>query len=488
MANRKTFSVSVSYPPIYKNKQTAFLSQNRQFQWTNTNNIIFPVIPAYAATLLQSKGYQVFWDDAIAEKLNYQQWLTRLIKNQPDLIAIETKTPVVKKHWKIIDQIKKKLPKSTIVLMGDHVTAIPKESLKHSQVDFILTGGDYDFMLLNLANHLHQKEKLQPGFYFHQKNKIINSGKFVLKHHQLDKLPIIDRQLTKNHLYTHRNSNFKYKPGAYIMSARDCWWGKCSFCSWTTLFPCQQYRRFSPQYSIKEIQNLVNNFNIKEIFDDSGTLPTGDWLNNFSHLLIKQKLNKKISLGANLRMASLSQSEFNLIKKAGFRFLLFGLESANQKTLDKINKNIKVCDIKKTLIESKKAGLVNHITTMIGYPWENLSNYQETINLIYKLFRQGLTDSIQATLLIPYPGTPLFEQLKREKLLLTQDWNKYDMSQPVIKSPLSTKQQKQIIQTFFKGALQPQFLFKQIVSIHSLSDFVHLANYSLKFLLKLKDF
>jgi len=104
-------SVSISYPPLESKKGKPFLSQNRQFQWTNTNNVIYPVIPASAATLLSQKGYKVIWDDAIAENLSYNDWLKRLIKNKPDFIAIETKTPVIKRHWQIIKDIKKKSSK-----------------------------------------------------------------------------------------------------------------------------------------------------------------------------------------------------------------------------------------------------------------------------------------------------------------------------------------------------------------------------------------
>ena len=72
---------------------------------------------------------------------------------------IETKTPVVKKHWSIISDVKKVLPNSKVVLVGDHVTALPQESMEQSKVDFVLTGGDYDFLLLNLVNFLNGKAK-----------------------------------------------------------------------------------------------------------------------------------------------------------------------------------------------------------------------------------------------------------------------------------------------------------------------------------------
>ncbi len=194
-------SVSISYPPLESEKGSPFLSQNRQFQWTNTGNVIYPIIPAYAATLLKSKGIKVFWDDAIAKNLTYQEWLKRLLKNKPDLIAIETKTPVIKKHWKIINEIKKAGWKPIIVLMGDHVTALPEESIKNSKVDYVLIGGNYDFLLDELINLINNNQA--------PKNKIFK----LQKDHDLNSLPIIDRKLTQWQLYAYNNTNYKYKPG-----------------------------------------------------------------------------------------------------------------------------------------------------------------------------------------------------------------------------------------------------------------------------------
>jgi anaerobic magnesium-protoporphyrin IX monomethyl ester cyclase len=494
--SKNRFTISISYPPLDSAKGTPFLSQNRQFQWTNTGNVILPVIPAYAATALDQKGYKVYWDDAIAEDLTYNVWLKRLFKRKPSLIAIETKTPAVKQHWKIISDIKKHKSskwKPIVVLMGDHVTALPVESLQNSRVDFIITGGDYDFMLLNLVDHLVNGTPLESGFYYRTKalkhqSSIINSGKFALIHHNLDTLPIINRELTKWKLYAFKNTNFKYFPGAYIMSGRDCWWGKCTFCSWTTTHPAGTFRNFSVNHTIREIQNLVDNYSVKEIFDDAGTLPVGSWLIDLCHQLINTGLNKKVIIGCNMRFAALNQTQYHLMKQAGFRFILYGLESANQKTLDKICKNTKTSDAKNTLILAKNAGLQPHITIMIGYPWETKSDALKTVDLARQIFREGLADSLQATVVIPYPGTPLFKECDQKDLLLTKNWDKYDMRQPVMKTDMTPDILNSLVQNLFKGILTPKFIIHQLTSIRSINDIKHLFNYSIKYFRKLKDF
>jgi len=487
LAAKKKLKISISYPPLESPKGTAFLSQNRQFQWTNTGNVILPVIPAYGATALKNMGHKIYWDDAIAQKLSYQKWLKRLLKRKPDLIFIETKTPVVKRHWQIINEIKKLLPQSQVAIMGDHVTALPIESLNNSRVDYVITGGDYDFMMISLVKHLTQKSKLEPGFYYRLQNKIKNTGTFALKHHNLDTLPIIDRQLTEWQLYSQNNTNFKYKPGAYLMSGRDCWWGKCTFCSWTTTHPFGTFRTFSVDHTIKEIEYLVT-LGVKEIFDDAGTLPIGQWLNDLCHELIDRGLNKKVVLGCNMRFAALNQEQYDLMAKAGFRFILYGLESSNQKTLDQICKNTKTLDARKTLKMAKKAHLEPHLTIMIGYPWEKLKDAQKTLNEARQLFKDGLADSMQATMIIPYPGTALFAQCQRKKLLLTEDWDNYDMRQPIMKSPLSASTQQQLIRELFYGVLTPKFIWRKIISIRNIDDLKFLSTYAIKYFQKLRDF
>lgn len=462
--------IAISFPPLESKKGTPLLTQNRQFQWFNNPTYIYPVIPAYAATLLAQNGHEVFWDDGIAEELSYDQWGKRLFEQKPDLIVIETKTPVIKRHWQIINELKVKSPKLKTVLMGDHVTALPKESLEKSATDFVIQGGDYDFILLNLVNHLAGKEELKGGIWFRQNNEIKSSGLYSLRENSLDDLPMIDRQLTKWRLYAYKNGNFKYTPGSYMMSARDCWWGHCTFCSWTTMFPGNSYRARSAAKALDEVGLLID-LGIKEIMEDSGTLPIGDWLEEFCHGMIERSYNKKVKIDCNMRINAISDLKtWQLMKKAGFRLILFGLESANQKTLKRINKNLKVDEIETNLKLCKQAGLEPHITAMVGYPWESKADAQKTIDLAKKLFKNGHVDTLQATIVIPYPGTPLYDYCLKNNLLNFTDYERFDQREQVMKSSLSTEDVKKLTQSLYKSFLSPKFIFKKIISIRSIRD------------------
>lgn len=462
--------ISIAYPPIKSEKGTPQLSQNRQFQWFSKHSVIYPVVPAYAATMLNEEDYEVIWHDGIAEKESYNEFLKKFEKNNPDMIAIETKTPVIKHHWRIIDDLKKIHPYCKTVLFGDHVTALPEESMKNSKVDYVLTGGDYDFLLLNLVNHLEKNEELEPGIWYREKEKVKNTGRFKLKHN-LNNLPLINRELTKWRLYAYNNGNYKYTPGTYIMSGRDCWWGKCTFCSWPQMYPC--FRTRKPENVVEEIEHLVDDYGIKEIMDDTGTFPAGKWLKKFCELMIKKGLNEKVRISCNMRYGILKKSDYELMRKAGFRFLLYGLESANQETLNKLDKGIEINDIIKGCRWAKEAGLSPHLTCMMGYPWENYEDAERTINLAREIFNKGWADTLQATIVIPYPGTPLYDECKEKDLLIydgSDEWNHYDMREPVMESSLNIKETKKLTRELYKSFFTPSYIMNKLLSIRSRED------------------
>ena len=479
---------AIAYPPLENEKGVPLLSQNRQFQWFNSPTYIYPMVPAYAATMLQEAGHEVHWEDGIAEEITYQTWLRRMKSQSPDIIALETKTPVIKTHWKIVEEIKDALPETKVVLMGDHVTALPEESMQNSKADYILTGGDYDFLLLNLAEWLEGRARPEAGIWYREEGEIRNTGKFELNH-DLNSLPFIDRDLTKWKLYSEKNGNFKKIPGTYTMIGRDCWWrkgGGCTFCSWTTLYPKWRARR--AELLADEIGQLIENYGVKSVFDDTGAFPIGESLRKFCRLMIERGYNKQIEFSCNMRFGALSSDDYKLMKQAGFRMLLFGLESAQQETLDRINKNLTVEQIKDSCSTAKQACLEPHLTIMLGYPWESREDAFRTFDLAKYLFEKGWADTLQATIVIPYPGTRLFAECKEKGLLNTLDWEEYDMRQMVMKSELCEDDVKEITQRMYKLFMNPRYVMRKFANIRSYEDMAFIVRGAKKVAGHLKDF
>jgi radical SAM superfamily enzyme YgiQ (UPF0313 family) len=459
--------VLIGYPPL-KGKGSPMLTQNRQFQWYHVPAYIFPLVPASAATLLQKNGFDAIWADGIAERTPWEDYHKLLMTEKPDLIAFESKTPVIKQHWKMIDELKQELPESKFVLMGDHVTGFPQESLQNSKVDFVMTGGHYDFMLLSLAKHLAKGEPLAPGFHFRKNGGFENTGPFT-RVYDLNSLPFIDRKLTKAYLYFEKWK--RRDPFYYTMAGRDCAYGKCTFCAWTVTHPAFAVR--SPENVLDEIGHLIEDFGVREIFDDTGTFPGGSWLTKFCEGMIARGFNKKILLSCNFRFAGLTPKTAELMKKAGFRKMKSGLESANQKSLDRIAKGIKVQDIVDGCRVASKAGLEVHLTIMVGFPWETRAEAQNTLNLAGELMTSGAAHMLQSTVLVPYPGTRLYADcLENDWFRIDpRDYDRFDMTQTVLKMPdMGPDEVSKLCGEIYKTYLTPKFLVKNLTKIRSWED------------------
>ena len=462
--------IAIAYPPLESPKGVPLLSQNRQFQWFNRPTYIYPVVPACAATMAKNAGHSVFWLDGIATEKNDGEFLSALSDISPDLVLLETKTPVVHATWDWIATIKRSMPSVRIALCGDHPTAMPQESMEGSQTDYILTGGDYDFLLVNLAAHIEDASiPLEPGIWYRGENgEALSTGLFELNH-DLNSLPRIDRELTQWKLYSVRNGNYRRTPGAYVMAGRDCWHGRCTFCSWTTLYP--KYRTRTPESVVDEIGELIERYGVREIMDDTGCFPVGDWLHRFCRLMIERGYNKKIYFDCNMRFGALGEDDYRLMKEAGFRFVLFGFESANQATLDLVNKRLKVEDIREGARMASSAGLDVHVTVMLGYPWENAVEIERTVELARDLLKRGWAYTLQATMIIPYPGTPLFRECREKGLLLTEKWEDYDMRKQIMRTSVPEEDIRCAIRRIYRGFLHPKALWNRLLHTrHPLED------------------
>ncbi len=428
--------IAIAYPPLPCGKGVPLLTQNRQFQWFSRPTYVFPVVPATAATMLKRAGHEVLFLDGIAAELSPEEFDRRLADFEPDYVVLETKTPVVKRHWRWIDGHDYR-----VILVGDHVTALPEESLANSKAHAVLCGGDWDCMLLDfLSGDRHA------GVY-----------PMVLRHDLADS-PWIDRDLVRWELYAKRNGNFKRTPGTYVMSGRDCWHGKCTFCSWTTLYPV--YRTRDAVDVVDEIEALVNRYGVKEIMDDSGSFPVGAWLKTFCDEMIRRGLNKRVRIDCNMRFGRLGLEDYKLMRRAGFRLVLFGVESANQETLDRFRKGITVADVEEGAKWASEAGLSVHLTFMFGHAWEGPEEVANTVRLARRLLANGHAATLQCTLTVPYPGTPLFRELAANDGLATLDWDEYDQRRAITKTPLVSEDDiKKAIRDVYRGFLQPRAIW-----------------------------
>lgn len=434
--------IIMAWPPVKTNKGFPTASQNRQFQFFRDPTFVYPIIPAIASSMLISAKQEVLWLDAIAEQMDEVEFGQLILQTPPDYMIFESNTPLFSHYCDVINGIKSNLPNIKIILCGEHVTALPEDAKQKCKADYFVQGGKWYFEVF----------KIITGKEWDKKNL----------------LPHIHREITRWWLYAYKNGNFKYIPGTYIMAAQDCWHRPgCTFCSWGNYHKDLMVRPVEDV--LKEIEVLIE-AGFKEIFDDSGTFPTGEWLETFCNEMIRRKYYKYASFGCNMRFGALKDEHYALMAKAGFRMVLWGFESANQTTLDRLNKKYDIRSVSHDLILAKAAGLQSHLTVMFGYPWESLAEAKRTYNMVRWLLLKDWAFSAQATICIPYPGTPLWQECKDNGWLTTEDWNEYDMTKAVMKVPYPEKELFKLQQGIYSLAYHPKFLWNKLRSVRCLED------------------
>jgi hypothetical protein len=67
-------------------------------------------------------------------------------------------------------------------------------------------------------------------------------------------------------------------------------------------------------------------------------------------------------------------------------------------------------------------------------------------------------------MVVPYPGTPLFRELDRDGLLLTKEWDEYDMRRQVMRSGVSEEVTKRAIRDVYRAFLHPETIVRRVVT------------------------
>lgn len=467
MKNKK-LKVAISYPPIVnKRGQKAMVSQNRNVQFFTTPTYLLPVIHAQAATWLKELGHKVRWDDGNSQLKSFDNWYKGLVKFKPDIVVFESTTPVMKFYWSLTKKLKKDLPKAVIVMTGYHSMRKPEETLENSKTDVVLKSNHIDFALSKLVPFIAENKdwrtscKLE-GFTIRvKKGEIRDTGAFR-QVEPINKSPIVDRDLVSWKNYAYENGNFLQTPGTYATSViRDCMFGKCTFCRYNG--PELTFTKLKVEKSLDEYQTLIEKYGVKEIFDDSGVWYRGEDARLFAKGIIERGLHKKgCYFGFNTRFEYLDEETIKLLAEANFRFVLIGLESGSDETLRRLDKGYQKKYIERCLRWMTKYGLHPHLTIMVGYYWETKGMLQETVDYVKFLMYSGLARTLQVTLCTPLDYTPYHQQCIDKGLMLTDDYDDFDMSKLIVKTPEPHETYYEAVREMYSIAINPRFLWRQV--------------------------
>jgi radical SAM superfamily enzyme YgiQ (UPF0313 family) len=477
--------IAISYPPIVnKDGQKAMVSQNRNVQFFKKPTYLLPVVHGQAATWLKNLGYDVLWDDGNSQLKTYEKWYQDLLNWNPDVVVFESTTPVMNFYWRLINQLKSDRPNCIVIMTGYHSMRKPEETLLKSATDIVLRSNHIDFVLRKLVPYIDEHSNWRDecpieGLMIRRDEKdLFDTGNFK-QIEPLDLSPDVDRDLVQWKNYAFENGNYLQTPGTYATSVvRDCMFGKCTFCRYNG--PDLTFSVRSVQKSLDEYQRLIEDYGVREIFDDSGVWYRGAEAREFAKGIIDRGLHKKdCYFGFNTRFGYLDEETVALLAKANFRFVLIGLEACDEETLNRLNKGYGVGDAEQNLKIYTKYGLFPHLTIMVGYYWQTQKQLNQTVKTVKNLMVKGLARTLQVTLCTPLDFTPYHQECIDNDVLLAEGYDDFDMSKLIVKTPIPHDAYYAAVREIYGIAFNPRFVARQLkfLSLHNKSDWQFLFTY-----------
>jgi len=392
---------------------------------------------AYLAAVSERRGDEVVIFDADVEKQSVADFVQEF---KPHLVGITANTPQVKQAWRTARAIKE-VHDCPVVLGGPHVSVLPEESCEKPYVDIVARGEGEDTWI-DISNRLEDYLKDQPVYStsdFMDPAKNIFEGCTGVTYktsdgrinNTLDRSPIADldslpwpayRHFKMEH-YTNLQPTADLVDGSRsfsIMTSRGCPY-RCTFCS-QSIMPIK-WRSRSPESVLAEWRHLVEEFDAQEIgiLDDSANIRVKR-MEEMGRLLIENNLNHVPWIFVNGIRANLASKELlTLLKQAGLKRVAFGVETGDENVLLSIDKKVDHDTIRAAFKNAKAVGLETIAFLIIGLPGETRETMQRTIDFAIDI------DPLIAnfSMMTPYPGTKVYEIVKRQGSFLINDWEDY---------------------------------------------------------------
>lgn len=397
--------------PPFKAEYGKFSRESRSPCIGHSGVLYYPLWLIYAAAYCKKCGHEVLFFDAPAKQYDFDTSL-EIIKKKADktgLFVINTSTPSIYSDVDFCSKIKELYPHALTLLVGTHPSATVEETFSLSDSIDCIARKEYDFTVKALADAIENSSDLSTvdglSYRFDGEIKHNVDAKYI---ENLDEIPFAS-QFIKEYLdvddYVFPASAL---PEIQIFTGRGCP-ARCNYCVYPQTLHGHKYRLRSVDNVIDEFKYILKEFpQVKQVVieDDTFTVNKKRTV-EFCEKMIETGMNKKIRWLCNARV-NLDYETMKIMKKAGCKLIIPGIESVDQTILNNIRKGITVDQIEAYIKNAKKAGLMVHACYMVG----NKGETKETMNSTLKAALRFKTDTMQFFPLIPYPGTEAYRWAK----------------------------------------------------------------------------
>jgi radical SAM superfamily enzyme YgiQ (UPF0313 family) len=167
------------------------------------------------------------------------------------------------------------------------------------------------------------------------------------------------------------NEYFSSEPIIPLKTSTTCFYKGCAFCSH---FTSEKYY----EYNLEELRDTIIQSKQKNFFLIDDMVPV-------RRLLKLAEMFKPLNIKWACQLRPTCNFTFEVmerLKESGLTFVIWGVESANDRVLKLMRKGTNVKDVSKVLENSKRAGVLNITYIMFGFPTETKEELLDTVGFL----------------------------------------------------------------------------------------------------------
>ncbi len=413
----------------------------------STSSVTPPLGLAYIAASLEQAGTRVVVVDAVAEapKQTTRYLQGFLIGLTP--AAVVERIPAAARtvgvsvgfthEWpaasQLIAELKAARPDVTIVVGGEHVSAMPEFSLATSLAD-VLVLGEGEETAVELIATLERtsgderaRQAALPtidGIAWRDRDGSLVVNRRRARTQDVDSIPrpawhLFDIAAYNAHRYV--GGMWSEHITIPLLATRGCPY-QCTYCSSPNMWTTRWLPR-DPAAVVDEIEHLVRAYGARNFpFHDLTAILRKDWIVAFCTELLRRELDITWQLPSGTRAEAVDAEVADLLRRSGMVAMAYAPEAASETTRRLVKKRMATDALMASIDAATDAGLNVSVFFVIGFPHETAAERAENLALLDELAARGVTD-VSVTFYLALPGTELFLSLyDAGAIRIDRDW------------------------------------------------------------------
>ena len=189
---------------------------------------------------------------------------------------------------------------------------------------------------------------------------------------------------------------------------------QCNYCT-DQVFYKRRFNAYHVERVVNDLAELVPRYDIQHVpFFDSNFLVDRKRAVAIAKGIVESGVKFQWDFQTSTDfLALMSEQEVSMLAASGVNHIGFGTESASQEVLTLMNKKFQHVDqMVETARKTNLAGIHVVFNIILGYPGETEAHRQQTFRIMSDIAREYSNVSFSPNIFTPYPGIPIWPQLK----------------------------------------------------------------------------